>query len=199
MQIKKPLLIAGAIATIGMVGASTLSVAAAQSASHDSLVDKLASRFNLNKDEVRSVFEEAKQDRQAERQAEVSQELQGFVESGDITAEQKTLIEAKLDEVRSSFETERASLEAWAEEQGIDLKYVAQGRGPRGDHRLEDAVNDGDITAEQQAAINAKLDELRSTRDSAMDTLEQWAQDNDIDVDAIQGLFGHGRGHHTQR
>ncbi len=104
------------------------------------LVDALVSKFNLNKEEVQSVFEADRTAREAERQQEQSQRLQDLVDDGTITAVQKTAIEAKIkerqaqresnkdslkdltdEERKAKMEEERTSLETWAKAQGLDL------------------------------------------------------------------------------
>jgi hypothetical protein len=140
---------------------------------------------------VQAVFDEEKAAHQAERQAEFSERLQDKVDDGVITAEQKTLIESKLKEVQTAHETERTELEKWASDNKIDMKYVMRGhRG--GDARLQDAVDDGDITAEQKTLIENKQKELETKHQENRDALEKWASDNKIDLKDIGGLGGPG-------
>lgn len=153
---------AGTIAAVGVSGIAGVSAVSAESdtASNDpmvSLVDKLVSKFNLNKDEVQSVFDESRAEMEAQREQRQAERLQELVEVGTITAEQKTAIEAKItelkeqreankdsmqdlsnDERKAKMEEERASLESWAEEQGIDLSklrgILMGGPGGHGGH-----------------------------------------------------------------
>ena len=196
MKMNKNLLLAGVITTVAAGSLLSGSVASADSASGDSLIDKIATKFSINRDEVEAVFEEEQTERQAERAADFSENLQERVDSGDITAEQKTLIEAKFAEIQATRDTERDSLEQWAEDNGIDMKYVMGGRGHgNNSDRLDDAVADGDITAEQKTLIEAKQDELETARESARDELKQWAEDNGVELkDVMGGMGGHGRG-----
>lgn len=53
--------------------------------------------------------------------------------------------------------------------------------------RLQDAVDDGDITAEQKAKIEAKQKELQAARDTERTALEKWASDNKIDTKYLMG------------
>lgn len=57
--------------------------------------------------------------------------------------------------------------------------------------RLQDAVDDGDITAEQKTKIEAKLKELQAARETERTALEKWATDNKIDTQYLMGR-GHG-------
>ena len=167
MNKKRSALIASALVTLGLAGYASLATASAQASGADNLIDKLVAKFNLNKDEVSAVFDEVKTEQEAERTAEFSERLQEAVDDGDITAEQKTLIENKMTEVKAAMKAERDELEAWAEQNGVDAKYLMMG-GPRDDDddRLQDTADDGDITAEQKTAIEAKQDELKDKRDA---------------------------------
>jgi polyhydroxyalkanoate synthesis regulator phasin len=154
--VKKSLLVGGVLGTVGLsslVGIGAVSAASSNNGRSD-LVDKIASTFSLNKDDVQKVFDEERTAHQAERKAKVSARLQKLVDKGTITAEQKTAIEAKLEEMRAKREAEhgtmkdltpaerkakrkqnKAEMEAWAKQEGIDLaklKGIFMGHhGPR--------------------------------------------------------------------
>lgn len=200
-KLKNALLVGVSAATLGSTFFAATNFASAQSSTGDTLIDKLVAKFNLNKDDVQAVFDEEKTERQAERKAEISDRLQDAVDDGDITSDQKTLIENKISELQTTRDAERDALDAWAEQNGIDAKYVmGGGRGMRGgdNDRLQDAVDDGDITAEQKTLIESKLDELETAREAQRDELEQWAEDNGIDAKYLigggMGMMGGGRG-----
>lgn len=126
--------------------------AATSNGNGNDLAEKIATKFNLNKDEVKQVFEEEHTARRAEHEKRVSERLQKLVDEGTITAEQKTAIEAKLkelqanreehheemenlsdDERKAKLEEKRTELENWAKEQGLDLsKLKGVFGGPRG-------------------------------------------------------------------
>jgi hypothetical protein len=149
-NVKKSLMAAAAIASIGTVAENNDSKTDPMS----SLVDKIANRFNLNKADVQKVFDEERSTRQAEREAKISERLQKLVDEGTITADQKTKIEAKLKELKSEreanrdafknlsaeerkskMEAKRTELENWAKENGIDLtKLMGIFMGGRGGH-----------------------------------------------------------------
>jgi competence protein ComGC len=144
-NVKKSLVAAAALASVGSAGViGTQAVLAETNNSNSdpmsSLVDKLASKFNLNKSEVQKVFDEQRSAHEAERDAKVSERLQKLVDDGTITAEQKTKIEAKIKELKEEREANRDSmkdlsdeerktkmdekrteLENWAKENGVDL------------------------------------------------------------------------------
>lgn len=122
----------------------------------DSLVDKIATKFNLNKDEVKQVFDEERQAHEAEHQQQIGEYLQSKVDDGTITGEQKTLLENKLKEMHDAREANRDSnsdltheerhqkmeesrteFEQWAKDNNIPLDKLKEGilgqhRGPHG-------------------------------------------------------------------
>jgi polyhydroxyalkanoate synthesis regulator phasin len=194
MAFKKSLLIAGAVSTIGLASLIGTTAASAQTG-QDTLIDKIATKFNLSKDEVKQVFEDHKKEHQTEHQAKLSERLQQRVDNGEITAEQKTLIENKLKELDTAREAEHEELKNWAKENDIDMKYLHVG-GPRGgnSNRLQDAVDNGEITAEQKTLIENKQVELKEKREAARDSIKQWADDNNLDLKDIMPQ-GSRRGH----
>lgn len=110
---------------------------------HASIIQKLVHKFNLNEDEVKAVFEEERVAMQTKMQAQFEEKLNQAVTDGKLTEEQKKLILAKHEELkqqretmmkemknltdeerRAKMEEHRASLEAWAEENDIDMEYL---------------------------------------------------------------------------
>ena len=179
--------------TILLIGGASMSAFAQGNNSDGSLVDKVASKFNLNKQEVQSVFDEDRQAHQAEQKAERSTELQSKVDDGTITAEQKTAIEKKLEEMHASREQSKVSLEEWAKQNNIDAKYVMMGgRGGMQSSRLQKAVDSGAITADQKAKIEQKQQEMKATFDAERESMQKWAADNGIDESAIMRGDGNG-------
>lgn len=169
---QKTLVIGGILGTVGvsaLVGGNMVSAESSDSASTgtdpmSSLVDKIASKFNLNKTEVQAVVDEQRTTMEAERESKRAEKLQALVDAGTITAAQKTAIEAKIKEMHTERESEKGSfkdltddqrkvkmeekkteLEAWAKEQGIDLAKLdgvlmggGHGRGgPGGPEKVE--------------------------------------------------------------
>lgn len=158
---KKSFLAAAAVGTIG-IGSLTATLAAnAQSSDSENLVDKIASTFNINKDEVQKVFEENRSERKAEFEQKQQERLDQAVADGKITAEQKDLIVAKFEELKSfkeslkdktkderkqAFQENRDSLKSWAEDNNIPLNYLKPHKGPHhgGFHdRANHNENDG--------------------------------------------------------
>jgi hypothetical protein len=158
ISIKKPLLAAGVVSSVALAsltGAGLVS-AATPSTSTDgptSLIEKIATKFNLNKDEVKAVFEEERTAHQAERQKANEDRLSQAVTDGKITEDQKAKILAKQAELKSEREANRDSLkdkteaerkaareakrtelEAWAKTNDVPTEYLRMGGhgGPGG-------------------------------------------------------------------
>lgn len=154
-QMKKQIMFPVMAAVI--LGAVTFgtTVVSAQSATGDpqsSLITKIAQKFNLQESEVKAVFDQEHTERHAKMQQQFSENLSQLVTDGNITEAQKTAILSKMEEMRTkheenreammnmtpderraAMEKERAALEAWAKEQGIDLSLIKGfrfGKGP---------------------------------------------------------------------
>jgi hypothetical protein len=138
------------VAAVSVLGAGLLTATTAfaqnESTAQDpmnSLVQKIADKFNLNKDEVQAVFDESHKERHAEMKAKFEDTLSQYVSEGKITEEQKQKILEKHKEMQSEREANReafrnlsdeerraqmeqkhAELKQWAEENGIELEYL---------------------------------------------------------------------------
>lgn len=114
----------------------------AQANDGNTLVDKIAKKFNLNKDDVQKVFDENKAEHDAERQQKLEKKLDKAVSDGKITSAQKDQIIAKLDEMKSFFDslkdkspaerraalkTKRAELQKWAKDNNIPKGLLMPG------------------------------------------------------------------------
>lgn len=141
LNIKKPLLVLGAVTGIGLAGVTSIGVASAtaNSSGTDSIIDRISTKFNLNKDEVQAVFEEERAAREAEHAQKMEDRLTAAVAEGKLTEEQKAKIIAKLEELKASREgwndkapEERKAtkqhlhedLEQWAEDNNIPTEYL---------------------------------------------------------------------------
>lgn len=124
-----------------IIGAATLSSQAHAGfwETGDTLLQRVIKKFNLNQEQVRSVVDEFRDEKQAERLRLIEQQLDKAVQAGKITSDQKNKILAKHKEMhdkkpymhelsfeeRQKVKTERrAELEKWAKDNGIDLQYV---------------------------------------------------------------------------
>ncbi|MAG11992.1 MAG: hypothetical protein CMI52_04280 [Parcubacteria group bacterium] len=116
-----------------------------------SIMERLAERFNLNLDEVKTFFQEIKQKRhdnkQEKRGEKIEERLRTAVANGDLTEEQAQRILAKLQELKSEKEglrdrlkemtpeerreylqSHKDRIQTWAEENGIDAKWLKRAK-----------------------------------------------------------------------
>jgi hypothetical protein len=147
MNIKKPLIATAAFAVVSTVGLGASAYAVTDSSNNNgsSIVNKIAEKFNLNKDEVKEVFTEEKAERTEERKAEQVERLATAVEGGDLTQAQSDYITKALAEIESlrsdtssedkadaSREETKAKMDAlrdWATENEVDKKLVGHAGG----------------------------------------------------------------------
>jgi len=145
MKIKKVIIPTLALSALvaGAIGVKSVG-AFGPSENHDTLVQKLAERFNLNQNDVEAVFEEMRTERQAERKAEFTAMLDEAVSNGKLTQEQRDAFLLKVDKKRLRMEEIRKIEDAderkkqmkalgdemheWAEANGIDLKELDLGK-----------------------------------------------------------------------
>jgi hypothetical protein len=159
-RIKQSLLVGGAVVTVGLASlgsAGLVSAATTNSGSSDnpqsSLVEKLVSRFNLNKDDVQKVFDEDRAEHEAQHEAQLKDQLDALVTSGKITQAQEDKLIAKAKELKAAREADREamkdktdterkaamdakrdSFEKWLSDNGIAEEYgrliMRDGYGP---------------------------------------------------------------------
>ncbi len=129
-------LILGAISLVGVLGVNAV---LADDAKYESVVQKLADQFDLNKDEVEDVFEQHRKERREMREERRMERLDDAVKNGKITEEQKALILEKRKELqkeavekRGEFRKHREEMRKWAKDNNIDLYLF--GREHRGGH-----------------------------------------------------------------
>ncbi len=157
---KRTLAVASIIAATGFTAATGLRVASAESSSGgSSLVDKIASTFNLSKDDVQKVFDEDRASHQAEHQAKFKEQLDQAVKDGKLTQEQADKILAKQQELESfmndlrdeteeerktAMDTKRTELAQWAKDNDIPEEYAHFMHGPGGPGEHGGPHNDQD-------------------------------------------------------
>ena len=115
-SIKRSMLVVTALTSIGAAGMGTMGLAnAATSATNStnpqqSIIDKLATKFGLNKDDVQKVFVEEHAAREASATANVKTKLDALVKEGKITQEQMDKLIAKAAEMKAARETNREGM-----------------------------------------------------------------------------------------
>lgn len=148
---KKQLVIASAVATLGLAGlAGGAAFATSQSdTGTNSLVNAIATKFNLKTADVQAVFDANKAQMHAEREQQVKNQVAQFVKDGKLTQAQADKINAKRAELEKAREAERAAdqnltesqrqakreqmrtqmdakkaeLDTWLKDNGIDAQY----------------------------------------------------------------------------
>lgn len=165
MPIKNNRLLVASVLTATVLGGGLFAVqasAATPSSDDDSLAGKIATKFNLKKEDVQSVVKDYRTEKRTEHHAEHQKRLEDrltqAVKDGKLTEAQKTKVieymksqqsfmeslKDKTEEERhKAMETHKEEVKKWASDNGIDLKYVLPGggergpggHGPRGDHR----------------------------------------------------------------
>jgi hypothetical protein len=108
-----------------------------------SLVQQIAKKFNLNTSDVQEVFDQHRQERQANMESRYEDYLTKLVTSGKITEEQKQLLLTKHKELASQMQRNKekfktmtseerkaqgdamkTELENWAKENNLDVQYL---------------------------------------------------------------------------
>lgn len=145
---KKILLVPALVVTVvgASLWASTQTFAQTPTSDpHAALVQKLADKFNLNKDEVQKVFDEQRVEHKVIMKQKMEDKLSQLVKDGKITEEQKTKLQNKLNEMHANREAEmeemksmtpeqrkeamkahKEELKKWAQENDIDLNVFME-------------------------------------------------------------------------
>jgi hypothetical protein len=143
---KKHLVAVGIASTVGLAGVAGVGMASAATDTtnpQDGLISAIASKFNLEKDEVKKVFDEQRAANEKEREAKVNEELAQLVKDGKLTQAQVDTLKAKKaelqkereanreevkdktrDEMKAKMDAKHTELENWASAQGIDKEYL---------------------------------------------------------------------------
>ena len=141
---KKSLLIpALALTMVGTVLFATQTFAQDTNSPHATLVQHIAEKFNLNKDDVQKVFDEERANRESAQQTKFASRLDQYAKDGKITDAQKKLILDKMssmnanraeeveklksmtpDQRNATIKAQKDELKTWAKNNGIDLKSL---------------------------------------------------------------------------
>lgn len=116
-----------------------------------SIVQQIATKFNLNSADVQKVFDDNRQTRQAGMQAKLEANLSQAVTDGKITATQKDAIVKKLQEIKDTKskdpeafknmtqkerqakkDAKKTELDAWAKEIGLTTEVLQEVLGRKG-------------------------------------------------------------------
>lgn len=151
---KKNLLIAAAVTALSIGAIGPVVASADTSNPSSSIADKIATKFNLNKDEVKKVFAEEREARHEKNEQAFKDKLAESVKSGKITQAQSDKIQQKhaemeaereknrdafkdmtREERREAMQKKHAEMEKWAEDNGIDESIMRPNHGGNGPKR----------------------------------------------------------------
>lgn len=128
-----------------------------------SIIERIASKFNLDKSDVQKVFEEERSERQKLMRENFEKRLDEAVDKGELTEAQKKLITEKRAEMEKQIETRR-------DEMGQNRKNLSS------------------LTeAERRTEMEKRQAEMKKQRED----LEAWAKENSIDKKYL--LDGHAK------
>ncbi len=151
MNIKQPIIATAALAIVSLAGIGGVTAASAMTNSNSgdgtSIVDKIASKFNLNAADVKAVFDEDRAAHDTERKADQAERLKTAVTDGKLTQEQADYITKALAEIdtlrgnstpgdtddttRDQIKAKMDALRTWADDNNVDMQYLGHG-GHRG-------------------------------------------------------------------
>ncbi len=149
-----------ALSIFTIAGVTGAGFASADDSQNLSIAQRLANRFNLSVDDVSKVFEEQKQERQAEMKQKQEEKLDALVSEGKITEEQKQLLIDKFEEKRVAAENKK-------------------------NNRLQDKENLENMTEEQR---DAEKTERQTEMKAEREEMEKWFADNGIDKDLFSKM-----------
>lgn len=133
----------GVIASVGYFGTSYV-LAEDTNPMHDSLITKIAQKFNLKEADVEAVFESVRDEKRDEMKKIREEKLSQAVKDGVITEAQKNTLLSKMEEhigegrvsASSSRDKNRSEMQNWFKAQGIDetklreyMRPVGKGNG----------------------------------------------------------------------
>jgi Spy/CpxP family protein refolding chaperone len=121
----------GVIASVGYFGGSYV-MAGDTNPMHDSLITKIAQKFNLKEADVEAVFESVRDERQEEMKANRQEKLSQAVKDGVITEAQKNTLLAKMEEHIGERRENREEMQNWFKSQGIDETKLREYMRPVG-------------------------------------------------------------------
>lgn len=151
MNTRSKVLLTGIVSAVALSGFLARGVSAQDFSGSNDLISKIARRFNLQESDVKAVFDQHRAEQETQMKNQFSQNLDQAVTNGDLTNAQKDLILNKLEEVRKrkkeiqAIQDQAARREArqqlqtdlkqWADQNGLDRRFLHPFGGPRGHGR----------------------------------------------------------------
>lgn len=109
----------GVITSVGYFGTSAV-LADSDNPMHQTLVSRIAQKFNLKEEDVEAVFEAVRDEKQEEMKAQKEERLSQAVKDGVITESQKSALIAKMEEHLGERRQNREEMQNWYKEQNIN-------------------------------------------------------------------------------
>lgn len=123
-KILVPTLALAVLALAGTAGAKA--VMADDASGYPPIVEKLAEKFGLNKDDVKSVFDQERQDHINAMQTNFEDRLAKAVTDGVLTEDQKNALIEKFKEKQEERQQHHEEMQNWLSEQNIDMEKLGQ-------------------------------------------------------------------------
>ncbi len=152
-RIKTAVMVGASVASIGIAGVGVASAATTSTTNTDpssSLVDEIASKFNLDKTKVQAVFDQDRADHKAQMQTKRAAALKQAVTDGKLTqaqADHMTAAWADIDKLmdgtspdkqsdatRTAIKQKMDDLRTWEKAQNLDLRSIVELGGPGHGH-----------------------------------------------------------------
>lgn len=144
MKSKKLIMPAIVIAVMAIAGTIYATGASASfGRNHEEMASTLAEKLGVEESKVTEAMDTMREDRQADRVKDVSENLDKAVTDGVITTDQKQAILDKQATLRAERQQHRTEMEQWYKDNGIDEEKVhdyigrGNGMGGRGMHQGE--------------------------------------------------------------
>ncbi len=109
----------GVITSVGYFGTSAV-LADSDNPMHQTLVSRIAQKFNLKEEDVEAVFEAVRDEKQEEMKAQKEERLSQAVKDGVITESQKSALITKMEEHLGERRQNREEMQHWYKEQNIN-------------------------------------------------------------------------------
>lgn len=133
---KKALIPAIVLGLAISAGAGWAATKAANGLGNGNMAQTLSEKLGLEESQVSTALDSIREEHQAERQQQISRNLDQAVTDGAITTEQKDALQKKQTEIQQDRQQKRAEMQQWMEDNGIDQtklrQYLGKGMGNGG-------------------------------------------------------------------
>ena len=121
----------GVIASVGYFGTNAI-YAEENNPIHQNLIQKIALKFNLRESDVEAVFEAVRDEKRDEMKKTREEKLSQAVNDGVITDAQRISLISKMQEHFEERGEERAEMQKWFTDNGIDETKLREYLRPEG-------------------------------------------------------------------